>query len=184
MNLLFNYIKNNEYENVVQYFKENKNININKIIINSDDEKIFEHNIFMYACAYSSLKIVKFLMKNGADIDSKNTYKNVNFTPLSCSCFNKDIDIMKFLLKNKCNVNFIDFDHDSKTTALHTATIQNVENYVKLLLDNGADVHLKNWEDLTADEIISSGNKKINKNIIELLKKYKKFTYKVIYMDV
>ena len=67
-------------------------------------------NIFHVACVYSSLDIVKLLVENGADYNSKTSWRDV---PLYLVIVNKKMDIIKYLLTldnlniyNKTDINF------------------------------------------------------------------------------
>lgn len=75
----------------------------------------------MWACAHSNLEIMKILLKNKADISTKNNNGN---TALDISINNKKYDIVKYL------VNYI-LDHKPDLTYLTIpyATDEQIEKY-------------------------------------------------------
>merc|ERR1712001_610187 len=83
------------------------------------------------------LDLVKFLLKNGANIDSKS---KVGSSPLHLVIRDDGkMDILKCLLKNGADTNFMDNDW----APLHTAAYLGLLDIVKCLVENGADIRVK-----------------------------------------
>jgi ankyrin repeat protein len=68
---------------------EFENITINRVILflsdkrnNINDKNFFKNTLLHEACTFSFFKLVKFLVKNGSDVNSQN---NSGFTPLMIS---------------------------------------------------------------------------------------------------
>lgn len=79
------------------------------------------------ACKYGYVKIVEFLLKNGADVNETN---QVGWTPLFVACQNGDLKMVKLLLDNGADVK----KHDNKGhNALKIANQNGYEKILKLL---------------------------------------------------
>merc|ERR1712223_2290004 len=78
--------------------------------------------------------IVEFLLKNGADINTKD---NFGHTALMNSAMSCDKEMVKILLKNDANVNA---KSNNGKTALIFAHYQCKKDIGKMLIRNGADV--------------------------------------------
>jgi uncharacterized protein len=98
-----------------------------------------------------SIKIVKLLLDNGADI---NTISHQESTALTCavteSRYCNNIETIRLLLENKANINHTD---DLGYTALMVVALycktSNHIKILKLLLDHKADINIKNNYDDT-----------------------------------
>ncbi|CAA6809506.1 MAG: InterPro IPR002110 COGs COG0666 [uncultured Sulfurovum sp.] len=109
------------------------------------------------------IKLVKLLLKNGADIETKN---EEGWTPLIFSCLIRDKKIIKFLLDNGAD---IEAEGKNGWTALIYSSMQGHKEVVKLLLDNGADIEAKSEKGLTA--LIYSSSEE-DKEVVKLLLEY------------
>ena len=101
-----------------------------------------------FACRYSSIDIIQFLIKKGANITAKSKF---NKTCLHYAFENEHLteEIISFLLSKEINVNEVD---DKNNTALHYACSvknDNIAKFIELLLKNGADPNVAN----TSNEI-------------------------------
>ena len=85
-----------------------------------------------WACLRGSLKIVRILLQNGADINAKD--KDFN-TPLHFAAEGGKKSIVKFLLS--CT-NTIEFKNNQRKTPLHVACDNFQQGIIKILLRHGA----------------------------------------------
>lgn len=114
------------------------------------------------AAFFGQVKLVQFLIKQGADV---NIASNNNFkvTPLHSATAKKQYDIAQLLIENGANVNA---QQMSGVTALHAAAHNGDVPLVKLLVKNGANIHAKMKEGQTP--LIMAKEKKFIE-IIEIL---------------
>ena len=89
------------------------------------------------------LKIVKYLIDNGANINSEND----DIPALLMASYRGHLEIVKYLVGKGADVNIKD---QNGTTALINASGQGHIEIVKYLVGKGADVHTKNIEGKTA----------------------------------
>lgn len=101
------------------------------------------------AAATNQTNLVTFLLKNGADVNSRNTN---GFTPLHWSAFQGYKEVSAILLNHGASVNVKD---KSSSTPLHQAAHSGRANVVPLLVSRGANVDLKTKDNLTARDIAS-----------------------------
>jgi ankyrin repeat protein len=101
--------------------------------INHRDLFQFSNTALMVALNYANYDIVELLVKNGADVNIQNCYRNTVFI---FACDDCNIKIMKFLVDNGANINI---RNRSRQTALIRASIKNSREVVKWLLERGAD---------------------------------------------
>jgi uncharacterized protein YceK len=88
------------------------------------------------------LKLVKLLVGNGADVNSKHGFLR-NDTALGMSSYENEFEITKFLIEQGANVNYGDIDF----TPLHWAVFHNNFPMVEQLLQKGANINKKNSRD-------------------------------------
>lgn len=84
-----------------------------------------------------TIEQIKFLIEDGADVNSKNQDNN-NDTPLHIAAGRGDIEIIKILLENGADVNAASADGSTPLILSHGPEA------LKLLIENGADVNAKN----------------------------------------
>lgn len=118
------------------------------------------------ACERGNLKIVKSLLKKGADIESKNCG---GCTPLhwACNFFNfhlRYVQVVKFLLGKGAN---IDSKDARGCTPLHMAILAKNLELVDLLLEQGADTELKSNYGLTPLHLAIHSRLKIIELLLE-----------------
>lgn len=107
----------------------------------------FGHTPLFYASSSGKLPLVKWLISNGADIDTdysdhsdivpRESDQGI-FTPLQIACFKGHEDVVNFLVE--CNAELSGTRRNGKTP-LHFASSQNHKGVVKILLEAGANVH-------------------------------------------
>jgi ankyrin repeat protein len=105
---------------------------------------IYENPLIHIAIKSSSLKSLKFLIDNGADVNAKNLKGT---TALHYATMLSQDDSVKLLIQNKADVNAKDL---KGITALHYATVLSQDDSVKLLIQNKADVNAKDLNGATA----------------------------------
>lgn len=107
----------------------------------------FGHTPLFYAASSGSLPLVKWLISNGADIDTDYSERSDIvprdddqgiFTALQIACFKGHDGVANFLIE--CNAELSGTRRNGKT-ALHFASAENHPSIVKILVEAGADVH-------------------------------------------
>ena len=133
---------------------------LNPDIINEFDR---EHDTaIMKACRdCHAVKVVAFLLENGANIKDKEYRDLIDQTPLIIAAFNGCTDIVRMLLDAGAN---IEHKNDQGENALISAAQEGHIDTVKLLLDAGADVNQSNTDGETALDLAQK------KELIELLR--------------
>ncbi|KAL3663571.1 hypothetical protein V7S43_011458 [Phytophthora oleae] len=127
-----------------------------------NEANAFGHTPLFYAASSGSLALVKWLISNGADIDTDYSDRNGVeprdgdlgiFTPLQIACFRGHEGVANFLVE--CNAELSGTRRNGKT-ALHFACVQNHQEIVKLLLEAGADIHACDSEGRTPVDVANS----------------------------
>ncbi|GMF16884.1 unnamed protein product [Phytophthora lilii] len=122
----------------------------------------FGHTPLFYAASSGKLSLVKWLISNGADIDTDYSDRSDIvprdgdlgiFTPLQIACFKGHEDIANFLVE--CNAELSGTRRNGKTP-LHFASAENHPAIVKLLIEAGADVHACDGEGKTPVDVANS----------------------------
>ncbi len=147
--------------NVLQYF-----INDLKADINVE---FYDSTVLSNCTGISSLKTIKFLIDNGANI---NGGKNHVMTPLDSAVNSNRADIVKYLIDKGADVNLIGHSDDGlKPSSLLTQAIQNgYFDIVKILVENGADLHYKEGWSTGKDTPLEIAKKEKSQHIIDYLR--------------
>ncbi|ASM40263.1 ankyrin repeat domain-containing protein [Campylobacter sp. RM12327] len=148
-----------------------------------------ESSIFF---ALKNINNIKFLLKNGADINYKNTFGK---TPIFYTVGFNDLNTTKFLVQNGADINatyisknekfainsnigmvtlpfyqnLCDLEHTSRTLFMHAAQHSNVE-MLKFLMQSGADINAVDDLGYNALDYAKLGNKSENIKFLENLK--------------
>ncbi|KAG9402799.1 hypothetical protein AC1031_006348 [Aphanomyces cochlioides] len=107
------------------------------------------HTPLFYAADCGNLPLVKWMVSNGADIDTDYSSKatierdidrryDVAFTPLQVACVKGHVDVVDFLVE--CNAD-LGGSTINGVTPLHFACHQSQRAVAKILLEAGADLH-------------------------------------------
>ncbi|CAF0975888.1 unnamed protein product, partial [Brachionus calyciflorus] len=139
-------------------------------IIYSKDN--FENTILHTSCFYGNLEAIKLIVNKL--YDSNNSLEQILYcknndgqTCFHIACSKGYFNIVEYFLKDKKMLQFLDFVDVNSNTSLHMATENGHSSIVSLLLDYGADVTIKNEENITAlDLSCRLGFFEISKNII------------------
>jgi len=120
-------------EDRVRYFVETKNMSVN--LRDKFGKTLLEHAVY-----YNHENIVKYLIKNGADVNAPN---KKGFTPIM---FAESVTTVKYLLKHGAKLNTANECGDTVLHLLsnHNATENNYTDIIKYLIDHGANVNLQN----------------------------------------
>ncbi|GMF46876.1 unnamed protein product [Phytophthora fragariaefolia] len=122
----------------------------------------FGHTPLFYAASSGKLSLVKWLISNGADIDTDYSDRSDIaprdgdlgiFTPLQIACFKGHEGVANFLVE--CNAELSGTRRNGKTP-LHFASAENHPAIVKLLIEAGADVHACDGEGKTPVDVANS----------------------------
>ncbi|XP_072042762.1 transient receptor potential cation channel subfamily A member 1-like [Amphiura filiformis] len=103
-----------------------------------NDYDIDDMTPLLLASANGHHSVVKFLIKMGADIASRN---NDRRSPLALAARNNELRVLNALIDNNADVNAMDKD---RNTALHLCAQYGHEAPTRLLLNSGADLRLQN----------------------------------------
>uniref|UniRef100_K3WLG3 TOG domain-containing protein n=1 Tax=Globisporangium ultimum (strain ATCC 200006 / CBS 805.95 / DAOM BR144) TaxID=431595 RepID=K3WLG3_GLOUD len=140
---------------LLHYACDNGNLDACKYLLMVDgmsemylnEPNAFGHTPLFYASSSGKLPLIKWLISNGADIDTDySDHRDIVpregdqgiFTPLQIACFKGHEDVVNFLVE--CNAELSGTRRNGKTP-LHFASLQNHKSIVKILLDAGADAH-------------------------------------------
>ena len=134
-----------------------------KLAVNVNVSNGFGDTALCISSKHGHLKMVEFLLKNGADVDAVGQY---GYTALHWAARNGYNDITKALIKNNSNVSAISV---WKRTPLHIATLNNYFNVIQTLIQNGADLHALDINDMDALDLAVMKN---NYDIASLLNLY------------
>jgi len=109
---------------------------------------------------YGNMSVLKYFIERGADINSKG---DLGMTPLYASVFFYNLKFMVMLLKRGVDVNA---KNDEGETALMLAVKNGYDEMVKILLRFGADVMIKDQNGCNAIDIAKNSK---NKSLIKIL---------------
>ena len=138
-------VENHDYNRIV-YFIDKKGYDVDTL----NDENI---TVLQIAIEYNYIKIVKYLIEMGADVNINIKSSNVEIAPPLHMALDNNSDyyeIVKLLLKNNADVNLLydhtdtfyeEFDFTDDISPLHVASFWNNTDAVKLLIEMGADVN-------------------------------------------
>ncbi|KDO24438.1 hypothetical protein SPRG_09828 [Saprolegnia parasitica CBS 223.65] len=122
------------------------------------------HTPLFYAADCGNLPLVKWMVSNGADIDTDYSGKahmtkpaddrcyDIAFTPLQAACVKGHVDIVDFLVE--CNADLAGSAING-VTPLHYACHQSRKDVAKVLLDAGADLHAADGLGVTPMDLAS-----------------------------
>ena len=153
---LFNSIKNEENDKIIEIIKKIKEIQKNAFNINIQDKEN-GNTALHYACQKNNKKIIQYLLDSNSDPNIKN---NNMQTPLHIAAKEGYIDICKVLIDNGALLNIYD---SNKKTPIHYACENNFSELIKYFYDIFIEMDI--------DEKICD-NLKNNKEINSLFKKY------------
>lgn len=145
-----------------------KKININKLY--------YGYSYLYYAYQHKKIKIIKYLIKHGANINILNYYDD---TLLFTACQNNDYKMIKYLIKHNANINIT---NNHKMTPLMIIIINkpNAFKIIKLLLKHNADTTILSAQHCNAlDMALNTKNYKV----IELLLQYNAKNSSIIYIQ-
>lgn len=124
-NIFIGLCKQDKYYNVIQY--------LIRCMTNTND--VFEHAL-RTASKYGNLRIVKLLIKRGANINCGEYTANTDRKPPICvAAYNNRIHVVRYLIKKDANISLYD------NYALEVACELGHEEIVKLLVNAGADTN-------------------------------------------
>lgn len=110
--------------------------------VNIDAKTCYGDTPVAYSCQTNSDKILKMLIKHGANVNFSNFQKS---TPLHIACWNGCIDTVTLLIEAGANVNA---KNELNWTPLYQAASHGGVEVCKYLLEHGADANLPNHEGL------------------------------------
>ena len=111
----------------------------------------------MFACAYSSIEIIKLIIEKGANVKFQNEEGNTALHIASRYAKIDGIDKIKLLLDNGADINAKDTQgHTPLMVAAYFSNTTSSLEVVKFLIDNGANLYDKNVANKTAIEFCST----------------------------
>ena len=116
------------------------------IMVHSRSTKV-SNTLLHYAVIHKKIEIAKFLLLQGADVNSQNIY---GFTPLHFAVKEQDNQIVKLLCLASADVNICSVGDN---TPLHFACRGKDTDIVKTLLQFNPDLNIRNLENQTPLEI-------------------------------
>jgi ankyrin repeat protein len=146
----------NEKYNIVKYLiSKGANVNAQGSIKHG-----YIDTPLMFYCHRNNLEMIKFLVKNGANLEISNFYGS---TPFMGSIQLNNLNLAQYLLDAGADINAYD---SHKLTSLMIAAIDyTYNNYsnsiIEFLIDNGADLDVKNYSGNTFLECFSEENKSV-----------------------
>jgi cytohesin len=127
-------------------------------------ESCLVKSISLHVAAKSGLKeIVEFLLKNGADVNSKSA--DISATPLHVATEKGYRDVIEVLLQKGADVDARTTDHGA--TPLHVATEKGYRDVIEVLLQKGANVDARTTDHGATPLHVAAQNGQ--KEIVEVL---------------
>lgn len=120
-------------------------------------------SILTKATAHDKLNIVKFLIANGVDPNTK--YRDGQTTALMVAAMSSRVKIAKYLLENGANPNLV---VDGGMTALGCASVAGNIEIARLLIEKGANINEKNNYGIT---VLDMAEQKHQYSMVEFLKR-------------
>jgi ankyrin repeat protein len=139
----------NEKHNIVKYLiSKGANVNAKSSIFYIDTP-------LMFYCHRNNLEMIKFLVKNGANLEAFDFY---GWTAFMISVNFNNLNLAQYLLDAGADINAYD---SHKLTSLMIAAIDYTYNnsILEFLIDKGADLDVKNYSGNTFLECFSEENK-------------------------
>ncbi len=117
------------------YVKLRKHFQNSKVVSSVLKATYSEGNTLLHiACMKGDLKIIKFLLEKGAEVNACNLYNN---TPLMLACAKGNEEVVKLLLEHKADIKKLSYIGCSHATY---AFLQGHYKLLEFLLDQGAHV--------------------------------------------
>jgi len=145
---LFAALENNDFQEVKRLVEAGADVNVQKSDTSLVEEEGADVNVqkihknratpLFIAVLKKNLKIVKFLVENGADINKKTVSGN---TILMVAIAFRDLEIVKFLLEKGADISE---KSNNRNTPLHLAAKWGNFGIVKFLVEKGADINVVN----------------------------------------
>ena len=152
-------MKKSEIVEELALYMHNKSINESEIIEKlkdiDDSEEVDRdgRTLLINACFYNRIEIVKFLVSQKANVNSKDKIGN---TPLHAAAQEGNIEIIEILLKNGANIN--EKNNFGNSPLMVVRKIKEPQKTLSILLSHGADPSQKNNYGYSATDIFSLDN--------------------------
>lgn len=127
-----------DIEEIKRYAKEGGNLNVSRDR-GTNKPYLSGKTLLHLATWRDSVSTVDFLLKNGAEIDIRDSNDR---TPLHNAAARNSRNVALFLIEKGADVNAIDSENN---TPLHTAATTNRSEMVKLLIVAGACINVQNF---------------------------------------
>jgi ankyrin repeat protein len=109
-----------------------------------------DENALMFAALAGHTQLCKMLIEKSADVNK------TGWTPLHYAATKGQVDIIRLLREHHA---YIDAESPNKSTPLMLAAMYGTVEAVKFLIEEGADVSLKNDQNLTALDFAKQANR-------------------------
>jgi len=128
-----------------------KIVNKNLTAVKSSELHLLDKNgssLLHYSAIAGNFNIMKFLVENGADINSETSTGN---TPLHFACINNNLEVANYLIDNKANINE---KNNKGQTPLHYAIIFGCDEIKDYLIAKGANTNSLDKKIITIKQIL------------------------------
>lgn len=159
MTAILHYEGNSRHEKFIKLLIENKNIDLDiqtvKESKHSDNEFVYDFIVgwttLMFAAVRNHIpnmyKIVKMLIKAGANVNIENENQDTALTELCCDS-SDNVKSIELLLANGANINYVNKEgktiiHKILNKHVNENTMEDIPNSVKFLVNKGFDLNAK-----------------------------------------
>jgi len=145
-------MKTKECEKLIFAVMDNDDLKMIKHLVKSDSNSIkclgdFERTALMYATREEHYEVAKYLIEVGADVNAKDVK---DWRPIHFASRENAFSIIKLLVENGATVDAQ--ESNGNTALLNTVYNEEIRNY---LLANGADIKLKNFHGVSAEDMLN-----------------------------
>ena len=136
----------------ISFLMEEKEFNAFKKILTSHKDAVtcrdrMGRTLLMYAVMKKDVDFVQWLIDQGSDVNAKD---KKNWQAIHFTAQHKNLPMVKLLLENGADINA---QHRDGGTVLHKFVLD--EDAKEYLISKGADINLKNFHDISPQDIIN-----------------------------
>ena len=159
-NILFNLIKNNEYDKLIQIIKTDNTIDINEV----DETGIY---LIQYAILFRQLNLVALLISHNCKLDILDEEgRSIFYIPIKFG-YNEIISLLINFSNVVIGIPLLEIQDLKLNIPLHYAIIFNKYNVIDEILNAKSNINFKDIDGNTALHLITQLNKIDNINLIQ-----------------